>query len=110
MNKKYILLAGIWFGQQKPSDMSLILGPVLNKIKMLCVSGKTALTPAGEKQIKAVLLAGVFDLPAKAAVLKTVQFNGMFGCIYCKDKGVILILDNTSIHPMIALSSVLSWR
>uniref|UniRef100_A0A1X7T064 DUF4218 domain-containing protein n=1 Tax=Amphimedon queenslandica TaxID=400682 RepID=A0A1X7T064_AMPQE len=34
-----------------------------------------------------MVLAAVFDLPAKAAVLNTIQFNGYYGCIYCKDRG-----------------------
>ena len=68
--------------------MSLVLQPIIDKIEKLQNGpGLLAQTPAGEKNVKAVLLAGVFDLPAKAAVLNTVQFNGHYGCTYCKDKG-----------------------
>ena len=62
--------------------------PILDKIKQLTVNGITAHTPTGIKNIKAVLLAGIFDLPAKASVLNTVQFNGKYGCNYCKDRGM----------------------
>ena len=86
--ERYLVLAGAWFGPKKPNDMSLVLQPIIDKIEKLQNGpGLLAQTPAGEKNVKAVLLAGVFDLPAKAAVLNTVQFNGHYGCTYCKNKG-----------------------
>ena len=39
--------------------------------------------------IKAKLVMGVFDLPARATVTNMVQFNGAFGCLYCTNKGVV---------------------
>ena len=75
MLERFLIFAGIWFGPSKPSDMSLILEPIITKIKELTTTGVTVSTPSGNKQIKAILLAGVFDLPAKASILKTVQFN-----------------------------------
>ncbi len=87
--EKHLVLAGAWFGPKKPSSMSIILKPIFDKVtKLLSGPGLEANTPAGLKQMKCVLLAGVFDLPAKAAVMNTVQFNGYYGCCYCKDKGI----------------------
>ena len=88
MNEKFILLAGVWFGPKKPKNISLVLQPVIDKIKILSDKGISAHTPAGLKTIRAMLLAGIFDLPAKAMVLNTVQFNGNFGCNYCIDRGI----------------------
>ena len=86
--EKYLVLAGAWFGPKKPTSMSTVLKPVLNKVcELFRGPGVQANTLAGLKTIKCVLLAGVFDLPAKAAIMNTVQFNGYYGCSYCKDKG-----------------------
>ena len=62
MKEKFIHLAAVWFGPKKPSDMSLIIKPVIKKMKQLAVTGIHAQTPSGVKHVKAVLLAGVFDL------------------------------------------------
>lgn len=87
--EQYIILAAVWFGPKKPSNMSVILRPVLDKIKLLSMgSGMTVHTPSGDKKMKCVLLAGVFDLPAKAAVMNCIQYNGYYGCCYCTDKGI----------------------
>ena len=37
--------------------------------------------------MKAVLLNGIFDLPARAIVTEMVQYNGNFGCGLCEDQG-----------------------
>ena len=36
------------------------------------------------------------DLPAKAIVLNSKQFNGLYGCTYCEDEGVTRA--NTHLH------------
>ena len=46
------------------------------------------MTPEGTKVLKAKLLIGVFDFPAKVSALNVVQYNGYYGCPYCTDKGV----------------------
>lgn len=98
MKERNIILASVWFGPHKPNDMSIILEPVVSSVKELSSTGITASTPAGKKLIKAMIIAAVFDLPAKAAVLNTIQFNGYCGCIYCKDKG-----ENVSAHQHVYL-------
>lgn len=86
MNCENIILAGVWQGPVKP-PMHKILTPVLNKLKHLKEHGVTVETPSGTKNIKACLLVGVFDLPAKAMATNHTQFNGNYGCNYCLDKG-----------------------
>lgn len=83
MNVAYLLLGGIWLGPVKP-DMKVILEPILEKIDNLDISIKL---PEGTKHLKAKLLLGVFDLPAKAMALNFIQFNGKHGCAYCLDEG-----------------------
>ena len=104
MDEKFQILAGIWYGPKKPVDMSLILKPIVIKLNELLECGIEAITPAGEKVIKVVLLTGIFDLPAKAAVVNMKQFNGEFGCLYCHDPGELISRShriyppNTSLH------------
>ncbi len=95
--EKFLILAGVWFGPKKPSDMSLILKPVIEKIEKLKSVGISVMTPAGEKIVKTILLSGVFDLPAKASVMNTTQFNGNYGCNYCTDKGKMVM--RTHVYP-----------
>ena len=107
MNEREKYHTSVWFGHHKPNDMSIILEPVVSSVKELSSTGITASTPAGKKLIKAMIIAAVFDLPAKAAVLNTIQFNGYYGCIYCKDKG-----ENVSAHQHVYLpiaSHELEW-
>ncbi len=83
MDADYLLLGGIWLGPAKP-DMKTILQPVISKIESLKVSLKTC---QGEKQLRAKLLLSVFDLPARAAAVNMMQYNGRYGCLYCLDEG-----------------------
>lgn len=71
--ENYLVLAGAWFGPKKPSDMSLLIESILDKIECLYMGpGLIAKTPDGIKRVKCVLLSGVFDLPAKANCVHTV--------------------------------------
>lgn len=40
---------------------------------------------------RAALICGTFDLPARAAVLNMVQFNGYWGCSKCLQKGILIV-------------------
>uniref|UniRef100_A0A1X7VX31 Uncharacterized protein n=1 Tax=Amphimedon queenslandica TaxID=400682 RepID=A0A1X7VX31_AMPQE len=107
------MLASVWFGPHKP-NMPTILEPVIKSVKELCTTHITANTPAGKKLIKAMIIAAVFDLPAKAGVLNTIQFNGYFGYICCKDKGDNLSAHQhvylpTAAHEMRTESEMLQW-
>ena len=45
----------------------------------------------GQQQlVKAQLLCAVMDLPAKAALLNVMQYNGEYGCITCKHSGCMV--------------------
>ena len=71
MNVAYLLLGGICLGPTKP-NMELILGPILTKINTMKVSIEV---PEGPKIVKAKLLLGVFDLPAKAMGVSLGKYN-----------------------------------
>lgn len=67
MNVNYILLGGVWLGPVKP-DMKVILKPIIDKINSFDTEIKT---PDGKKRLRARLLLGVFDLPAKAMAMNS---------------------------------------
>ena len=87
MNAENMMVGALWLGPCKP-PMQTLLPRVLSKIETLQTTGIQFQTSEGIKILKAKLLVGVFDQPAKAMVLNVVQFNGYYGCPYCLDKGV----------------------
>lgn len=86
MNANNIILAGIWAGRSKP-PMKLLLDPVLKVLRQLSTIGISISMPSGQQTIRAKLIMGVFDLPAKASVLCMKQFNGESGCSVCYHPG-----------------------
>ena len=86
MKAENVILAGLWYGPSKP-PMTLLLEPVLKSLQYLSTSGVVVRTPTGLRTIRAMLVMGVFDLPAKAAVLCAKQFNGEHGCSVCVHPG-----------------------
>ena len=89
MNAENMLLAGLWVGPKKPA-MKLLLDPVMSTLQDLYTKGLTFPLPSGNVNVKAKLLFGIFDLPAKAAVLNSKQFNGKYGCSICYHPGLRL--------------------
>ena len=79
MNAVSLILAEIWHGPIKP-PMSLVLPPVLEKINHLKATGIAVQTPSSLRRVKACLLIGVFDLPAKAMATNMTQHNGNYSC------------------------------
>lgn len=86
MNAENMMVCALWLGPCKP-PMTLLLPPVLSKIDKLEKDGLGFTTQDGDKILKAKLVAGVFDFPAKAMALNIMQFDGYYGCPYCLDKG-----------------------
>ena len=81
-------IADLWFGDSKPSMLTFLepLCDTLNKIEKDGISVQFA--GASEPFIcKVLTIAGTCDLPAKALVLNSVQFNGRFGCLKCEQPG-----------------------
>lgn len=84
-----LIVASLWFGPTKP-NMNIMLEPILRNISSLeegIVVKQQHST--SDVIIRAKLVLGIFDLPAKAAVTNTKQFNGEHGCFYCLDKGEV---------------------
>ena len=80
MNAENIVLAGFWIGN-KPV-MKLLFMPILENLRHLS-SGIKIRRPDGVCNILFKLAMGIFDLPAKAAVLNAKQYNGKYRCSVC---------------------------
>ena len=82
-----LVVASLWFGPTKPS-MNCMLQPILQSISHLEKGIVVQQTSSSQPiTLRAKLVMGIFDLPARAAATNTKQFNGEYGCFYCVDKG-----------------------
>ena len=86
-----IIFAGIWYSSKKP-EAALFLEPLYKELKLLKEGIKVNIPTAdtdtySSKLIKAILIAGTFDLPARCLISGSVQFNGKYGCIKCLQQG-----------------------
>lgn len=80
--KHNTLLLGIQFGDHKPYFNQFIYSfrPVFEKL----LNGiRMQLPNAEDNVVRAILLMGVCDLPAKSECLNFTQFNGRYGCPVC---------------------------
>ena len=86
MKAENILFCGLWAGPGKP-PMPRLLAPIMKTIRSLTSLGIQVTTPGGLATIRAKLVMGIFDLPAKASVLCIKQHNGRYGCSVCEHPG-----------------------
>lgn len=87
MNEENVIMCSLWFGPSKLPTKAL-LDPVVKNLDRLATVGITLSTPSGIKTIRGKLVLGIFDMPAKAAVLNMKQFNGAYGCPTCLHPGL----------------------
>ena len=94
-----MILAGLWFGYSKPA-MWIYLKPFHSSLSELEKDGTTVESPdkPGAINVRATLLCGTCDLPAKACVCNTVQFNGTFGCFKCLQPSCTVKVGNKGGH------------
>ena len=55
----------------------------------------------GKRVVRAQLLCAIVDLPAKAALMNCLQYNGQYGCSTCKHPGCMvsfLMFTHTGFH------------
>ena len=100
VNTENIVLCALWVGPTKPL-MNLLLEPVCSYLEILSTVGITLNTSLGSICLTAKLVMGIFDLPAKAAVLCCKQFNGEFGCTICLHPGKRLPNNSRVYSPTI---------
>ena len=79
-------------------------------IKFIYTSLGITLVHNGEHvTLRAILLSGIFDLPAKCLIQEMVQFNGAFGCSFCEVPGKSLKTDNGG-HVMVFPQATLTEK
>lgn len=100
IKKENVLVAEIWFGESDPVP-DLFLKPIYDQLAGFQV-GKVLTTNDLEMHtVKAFLLCGTCDSPARADFLNHVRFNGEYGCFRCLSKGYSIRgenFGNTWIH------------
>lgn len=88
IRRENTILAGLWFSQSKP-DPNLFLKSFENELDSLYHGIHLKFNNSNAPQkIRAILLCGTCDLPAKSLFLNITQFNGKFGCPSCEYEGV----------------------
>lgn len=86
MMRENMILAGLWFGKQKPS-MSTFLKPFKQTMLEFYKGIEIISADRGSFVCRGFLLAGTADLPARTLICNPVQYNGSFGCWKCLHKG-----------------------
>lgn len=83
--KENTLLAGLWFGLVK-LDYNYFIDSFYSEFQKLYVGDRSIYIHDINKtwNVKAVLLSGTADLPAKSAILNVTMFNGSYGCVDCE--------------------------
>lgn len=97
LEKENVILAGLCFGDNKPVP-NLFLSPLYNGIEQL-LNGVPLDVPDVQApvNVKAIIISGTCDLPAKALFLNVKQYSGKFGCHKCKIYGQRV--DNVQVYP-----------
>ena len=86
-SRDYRIFAGLWFGTSKPA-MTTFLQPLCQELFTIYENGVSIEQSDGtHHKIRAILLSACFDAPAKCMFQDFTQFNGLYGCGYCREKG-----------------------
>lgn len=83
--KKNIIIAGLWLDNEPP-PMELFLKPFCNELKLLFYEG----VKIKNFVYKIICTTGCADSVARCKLLNSKQFNGNFGCTFCKHPGVLV--------------------
>lgn len=88
VKRENTILAGLWYGSSKPYP-NLLLKPMRNEFELLYQGVSLKFRHSNDNiKIRAVLLVGTCDLPAKSLFLNMTQFNGEHGCPSCECAGI----------------------
>ena len=92
-------LAGVWFGDKKPS-INTFLKPLCTTMNSLFYNGLTVQPPEQCDPIvcKTIVLSGTCDIPAKTTALNMIGHNGFFACPYCEQPGRSLTVGNGCVY------------
>ena len=80
-----MILAGLQFGLSKPAANSFI-NVFREGLDDLFRGVNLTLNDQSEIKIRGIVMCGTCDLPAESQFLNMKQFNGDYGCQFCKQK------------------------
>ncbi|KAE8740480.1 hypothetical protein FOCC_FOCC014008 [Frankliniella occidentalis] len=84
--KENLLVPLIWCGTVKPPS-NLLISEVHDDLQELKAGVKFEVAGEGEKDIRAEILNGTGDTPARSLMLNMTQFNGACSCQVCEQDG-----------------------
>lgn len=83
-----VLLAGVWFGKKEPK-MDVYLKPFVEESIKLAEEG-IILAPDAKHTLKVYAACCCADSVARPCIQNTTQFNGYYGCSWCRHPGFIV--------------------
>lgn len=88
LQKKHILVTGLWFGSSKP-QFSTFLKPFVEECKELAGDGMNWYNPVDNSEYTCKVYAKTLtcDSVARCQLQGISQFNGYFGCSWCLHEG-----------------------
>lgn len=86
---KKILLAGLWFGSEKPI-VDCFLQPFVEEMNRLSSVGMSWVGDGTTKHTRVFPGPCVVDTVARGMVMNMHQFNGEHGCAWCEQKGEVV--------------------
>ncbi|XP_051153467.1 uncharacterized protein LOC127276837 isoform X2 [Leptopilina boulardi] len=81
-----LIVVGLWFSKKKP-EMNVFLEPFVTKMNELGDEGIPCTINNKEDRVKVFCLVCCVDSIARAPMLGLTQFNGKYGCPWCKNPG-----------------------
>lgn len=96
IRKENTILAGLWYGVEKPSP-NLFFSSLRPELELLYrgVSINFCNKDSQSILIRAIILCGTCDLPAKSLFLNINQFNGKYGCPSCEHSSTRVELSSS---------------
>ncbi|XP_063961852.1 uncharacterized protein LOC129268704 isoform X2 [Lytechinus pictus] len=86
MRRENVMLTALWFGEIKP-DMSVFLKPFVDECNVLSSTGLQWTHVGVAKTSRVFPLLCTVDSVARPLLQNMIQFNGFYGCPFCKEKG-----------------------
>ncbi|KAE8752462.1 hypothetical protein FOCC_FOCC000933 [Frankliniella occidentalis] len=94
------LMAGLWFGPHKPA-VNIFLRSFLPDLRKLFRGVDFTIADLGGNatRVRAMVLAGVCDTPAKSSFFNFNAHNGYYGCTFCEIRGAQVHLPARDDQP-----------
>ncbi|XP_071785542.1 uncharacterized protein [Asterias amurensis] len=86
LRRENVLLTALWFGDKKP-DMNIFLKPFIDECNSLSSTGFVWKLNNNVVVSRVFCLVCTVDTVARPMLQKFIQFNGFYGCGFCKHKG-----------------------